>query len=423
MARDTDKQGRPIVVITGLGVQTSLGQGLADNWAALTAGKTGIKRLTRFPIECLKTTFAGTIDDIALPEWTASGLTELLAELAIEEALADSGLGRPGAFPGPLFLAMPPVEIEWPMRTALMRESGDTTYAGLLREASKGNHRAWHERNLFSAIPEHLADRFGTTGSPIAINTACASGASALQVALEALRRGEAEAAICAGTDASVTQEALIRFSLLSALSTRNDTPQTASRPFSGDRDGFVMAEGAGALIVETLAHARARGATILGVLEGAGEKADSFHRTRSSPDGKPIIETLTRALADAGVTAGEIGYINAHGTSTPENEKIEWHCVATVFGERASRLPISSNKSMIGHTLSAAGAVEAVFTVKTLREGLIPPTINYVTPDPTIPIDCVPNTARRADVFRAMSNSFGFGGQNVSLVIAREPV
>ncbi len=423
--KDTDHRGRPIVVVTGMGVLTSLGQGQAANWDALTAGKSGISRITRFPVTGLKTTFAGTIDYIGLPDPSAFALTERIAMLAIEEALAEARLGRPGAFPGALYFAMPPIELEWAQRIALGRSiqsPAPLTYASLIEAAPKLGRPEWHEHALSGAMPGRVADRFGTQGSPIALNTACASGATAIQFGLEAIRRGETEAALCVGCDASVLPESLIRFSLLSALSTRNDDPQGASRPFSKDRDGFVMAEGAGALVLESLAHARARGATILGVIEGAGERADSFHRTRTSPDGMPVIATLKRALQDAGVTADDVGYVNAHGTSTPENDKLEWHALAALFGERAAAVPMSSNKSMIGHTLSAAGAVEAVFTIKTLREGLLPPTINHHTADPSIAIDCVPNTARPADVARALSNSFGFGGQNVSLVIAREP-
>ncbi len=320
-----------------------------------------------------------------------------------------------------MFLALPPVEMEWPQRLALAAASGaneTVSYDDLLRAAATGKFARYDERFLFGSVAEHLAERFGTKGSPVATSTACASGATAIQLGVEAIRRGEAEAALVVGTDASVNPESLIRFSLLSALSTRNDPPQAAARPFSKDRDGFVMAEGAGALVLESLAHARARGATILGVVEGCGEMADGFHRTRSSPDGKPIIACMQHALDDAGLAPDAIGYINAHGTGTPENDKMEWVGVSAVFGERAGSIPISSNKSMIGHTLTAAGAVEAIFTLLTLRHGRLPPTINYETPDPALPVDCVPNVARDAQVTHAISNSFGFGGQNVCLVM-----
>jgi 3-oxoacyl-[acyl-carrier-protein] synthase II len=214
----------------------------------------------------------------------------------------------------------------------------------------------------------------------------------------------------------------VVRFSLLSALSTHNGPPAEAAKPFAKNRDGFVMAEGAGALVLESYDAAKARGAKILGVIEGCGEMADAFHRTRSSPDGKPIIGSIHNAIVDAGLGPDDIDYINAHGTGTPENDKMEYIGVSAVLGERAKQVPISSNKSMIGHTLSAAGAVEAIFTLLTLEHQRIPPTINYKIPDPAIPLDVVPNVARDAGVRHALSNSFGFGGQNVSLVMGREP-
>ncbi len=428
--RDTDHLDRPVVVVTGVGVITSLGQGKDANWRALTAGVSGIHRITRFPIDGMKTTMAGTVDFLDMTEPSAPAMSERLAALVINEAIQEAGIGQPGDFPGPLFLALPPVEMEWPLRIDLANEARATgsranetvTYEDLLRAAGTGDHRRQYERFLFGSVGENLATLFGTKGSPIATSTACASGGTAIQLGVEAIRRGETDSALVVGTDASVNPESLIRFSLLSALSTRNDVPEAASRPFAKDRDGFIMAEGAGALVLESLKHARARGAIILGVVEGCGEAADGFHRTRSSPDGKPIIACMRNALADAGLEPGAIGYINAHGTSTPENDKMEWVGVSAVFGERASSIPISSNKSMIGHTLTAAGAIEAIFTLLTLRRGLLPPTINYDTPDPAVPVDCVPNVARPAQVAHAISNSFGFGGQNVCLVIGAAP-
>lgn len=417
---DTDHLGRPIVVITGMGVITCLGQGQADNWKALTSGVSGIRRITRFPIDGLRTNIAGTVDFVRTDHPSGAALSQRLAELVIEEAVGEAGLA--GDFPGPLFLALPPIEIEWPLRFAVAAASGandQVTYDDLLRGASRGDFRSGYQRFLFGSVAEALADRFGTRGSPIATSTACASGGTAIQLGVEAIRRGEADAALVVGTDASVNTESLIRFSLLSALSTRNDPPSAASRPFSKDREGFVMAEGAGALVLESLASARARGAEVLAVLEGCGEVADGFHRTRSSPDGKPIIACMRNALADAGLAPEAIGYINAHGTGTPENDKMEWIGVSAVFGDRAGSIPMSSNKSMIGHSLTAAGAIEAIFTVRSLREGLLPPTINYEIPDPALPVDCVPNVARHVQgVKHAISNSFGFGGQNVCLVL-----
>jgi 3-oxoacyl-[acyl-carrier-protein] synthase II len=422
MATGTDKMGRPVVVVTGLGVVTSLGTGKADNWAKLTAGESGIRAITRFSTDGLKTRIAGTIDYLP-PQPNSAALSESFADLVAEEAIAQSGLGGRGDFPGPLFLAVPPIEMDWPQRLEVAARTGANdkiTYSDLLRVSDQ--FPAYHRRFLFGSVADHLAEKFGTKGSPISLSTACASGASAVQLGVEAIRRGETDAALCIGTDGSINPEAVVRFSLLSALSTSNDNPKGAARPFAKNRDGFVMAEGAGALVLESYQAAKARGAKILGVLEGCGEMADAFHRTRSSPDGKPIIGCIANAIKDAGLTPDDIDYVNAHGTSTPENDKMEYLGVSAVFGERMKGVPISSNKSMIGHTLSAAGAVEAVFSMLTLQHQRIPPTINYNMPDPAIPLDVVPNTARDAQMRHAISNSFGFGGQNVSLVMGLEP-
>ena len=416
---------RPIVAVTGIGIVTSLGVGKADNWAALTSGRSGIHEITRFPTDHLNTRIAGTVD-----------------------FLTSSNERR-----------QPPSPTSWPKppRSRRSPKPGSTTrisagrcssprrrsssagsdrfklYASGergrgLQTAARGGARPEHARTpsttaQFGTIAGWLAERFGTRGLPITLSTACASGATAIQLGVEAIRRGECDRALSIGADGSATAEALIRFSLLSALSTHNEPPEKASKPFSRDRDGFVLAEGAAALVLELLEAARARGATVLGILAGCGEKADDFHRTRSKPDGSPAIAAVRAALADAGIGEDGIDYVNAHGTSTPENDKMEHLSLSTVFGERMRKIPISSNKSMIGHTLSAAGAVEAVFSLMTMREGVIPPTINYDNPDPAIELDVVPNVKRSADVGAVLSNSFGFGGQNACLVMAREPV
>jgi 3-oxoacyl-[acyl-carrier-protein] synthase II len=427
MTAHRDQAGRPVVVVTGRGVVTSLGIGKADNWQKLTAGASGIHAITRFATEGLKTRIAGTIDFVGLDQLDAQALSERLAEITADEAIAEAAIGRRGDFPGPLFVAVPPSELEWPQRRALAAAAGGNddavTSRQLLRGAGSGRFTDHYERFMFGSVADGLAETFGTKGSPITLSTACASGATAIQLGVEAIRRGETDAALCIGTDGSINRESLIRFSLLSALSTANDPPQAAAKPFSKNRDGFVMAEGAGALVLESLEHATARGAKILGVIEGCGEMADSFHRTRSSPDGKPVIGCMRNAIADAGLTPDDIDYINPHGTGTPENDKMECLGVMTVFGERAKSIPMSSNKSMVGHTLSAAGAVEAVFTLLALERGRVPPTINYRVPDPAIPLDVVPDVARDVKLHHALSNSFGFGGQNVSLVIGRGPM
>lgn len=424
MAAPRDKFGRPIVVVTGMGIVTSLGAGKSDNWTKLTAGESGIRTITRFPTDSLKTTMAGTVDFAPVEPFTSTGLSERLGEMATEEALAQSGIGSKGNFPGPLFLAVAPVEVEWPQRMELGRAVGkqDVDYNDLLRISGGGQYATFHDRFMFGSVAAHLAEKFGTKGSPISLSTACASGATAIQLGVEAIRRGETDAALCVATDGTVNPETLVRFSLLSALSTQNEPPQAASKPFSKNRDGFVIAEGAGTLVLESLEAATARGAPILGVLAGCGELTDSFHRTRSSPDGKPIIGCVLKSLADAGMTPENIDHINAHGTSTPENDKMEYLGISAVFGERAKQVPVSSNKSMVGHTISAAGAVEAIISLLTLEHQRIPPTINYEIPDPAIPFNVVANKALDARVTAVMSNSFGFGGQNASLILTREP-
>ncbi|POO57305.1 beta-ketoacyl-ACP synthase [Agrobacterium rosae] len=420
-----DHLGRPIVAVTGMGILTSLGQGLEDNWAALTSGKSGIHKITRFPTDNLSTKICGTVDFIDIPKPNSVERSFAFARETTIEALAQAGIS--GDFNGPLFLAAPPIEPEWSARFELGDRSppaakpGDAydRFMAALRERPDP---AFQEAALFGAISERLADRFGTRGLPVTLSTACASGATAIQLGVEAIRQGRTDRALTVATDGSVSAEALIRFSLLSALSTQNDPPEKASKPFSKDRDGFVIAEGAATLVLESLEAAVARGAKIYGIIKGAGEKADSFHRTRSSPDGGPAIATIRAALADAGVAEGNINYINAHGTSTPENDKMEYGSMLAVFGEGLKSIPVSSNKSMIGHTLTAAGAVEAVFSLQTMLTGTVPPTINYTNPDPTIALDVVPNVKRDADVTAVLSNSFGFGGQNASLVMTREP-
>lgn len=416
-----DHLGRPLVAVTGIGLVTPLAWGREESWAALKAGRSGISRIRRFPVERLRTTIAGTVE---LPEEAAGGeivsspvRVERMAAAAIEEALAQAALGADGRFPGPLMLGMPPVEYEWPQRFELARQANGNGSYRAATEAATGR-RDLYETFLFGGVGERLAARFGTTGAPIALTTACATGASAIQMAVEAIQRGEAEAAIALGADGSVQPEAVIRFSLLSALTARNEEPEKASRPFDRTRDGFVMSEGAAALVLESLAHATARGATVLGLVTGCGERADSFHRTRSNPDGSAIIGAMRNAIADAGLAPADIGYVNAHGTGTPENDRMETLGMRAVFGEAPP--PISSNKSMIGHTLSAAGAIEAAFSLLTIRDQVLPPTINHAEPDPAITLDVVPNVARPVSGLKhVLSNSFGFGGQNVCLVVS----
>ena len=419
-----DARGRPLIAVTGIGVVSSLGQGQADTWAALCAGRSGIHAIARFSTEGLRTRIAGTVDFLDTDPLIAPLLSERFAAEAAEEAVAQAGIGTKGDFPGALFIAVPPVEMEWPQRQALAEAAGGdgaVDYAGLLRAAATRRFDNWHDLFIFGTVADRIADRFGTKGSPISLSTACSSGATAIQLGVEAIRRGETAAALCIGTDGSVNPESLIRFSLLSALSTRNDVPAEASKPFSKDRDGFVMGEGAAALVLEDAEAAIARGARILGYVLGCGEKGDGFHRTRSSPDGAPVIAAIRASLDDAGLAPEAIDTVNAHGTSTPENDKMEAFGLAAVFGARAPSLPVTSNKSMIGHTLTAAGAIEAAVSLLTIQHGRIPPTINHRMADPVIGLDVV-ETARDMTVRTVLSNSFGFGGQNTCLVFGSEP-
>jgi 3-oxoacyl-[acyl-carrier-protein] synthase II len=408
------------VAITGIGIVTALGRSAAENWRRLQAGHSGIHRIVRFPVDGLRTTIAGSVDDMP-----AEGLTMPAHSLAMADHAAAEAMGQAGwlgaDFPGELFLAAPPIEHDWNARLDARNvlAIGETSPYGDGRPAAPPSPALFpmHADYLNAALADRLAEKYRTVGSPITLTTACASGATAIQLGVEAIRRGDRPVALAIGTDGSINEETLIRFSLLSALSSKNEEPTKASRPFSKNRDGFVMAEGAAALVLEDVEHAKARGATIMATVRGIGEAADTFHRTRSHPNGQAIIRCMAGAIADAGLAPADIGYLNAHGTGTPENDKMEYFGITNVFGPHAEKIAVSSNKSMIGHTLTAAGAVEAAFTVLTLKDGVLPPTINYEIPDPAIPLDVVPNAARRQRVEFAMSNSFGFGGQNVSLL------
>ncbi len=424
MSKFLDSFGRPLIAVTGMGLVTSLGQGKNANWSRLMAGQSGIHNISRFPTEGLNTRIGGTVEFMESEDNNTQTVTRALAFAAADEALAECGFAS-NDFGGPLFLAAPPVELEWPQRLALAANSKidkETTYRSLLDSARSMKPVAYFDAVQFANIADAMADRYGITGVPITLSTACASGATAIQLGVEAIRRGETTRALAVGADGSTTAEALIRFSLLSALSTQNELPQKASRPFSKNRSGFVMAEGAAALVLETLESATNRGAHIYGLILGCGDKADDFHRTRTSPDGGPAIAAVRAALGDAGLNEHGIDYVNAHGTSTPENDKMEYLALSTVFGDAIANIPVSSNKSMIGHTLSAAGAVEAVISLLSLQNEVLPPTINYDEPDPAIPLDVVPNFARKAAIRTVLSNSFGFGGQNTCLVLGRNP-
>lgn len=420
-----DHMGRPIVVVTGIGIVTSLGEGKQDNWQNLTAGVSGIRKISRFPVEGLRTQIAGTVPWQGKGCYCAPAHSIALAKKTATEAIAQSSIGSRGAFPGPMFLANSPAEPNWDQRMTIYAGAAgadSTGYDRLIKNAVAGDFSRYYSLFQFGSIAEHLAEEFGTRGQPISLTTACASGATSVQLGVDAIRRGDTDAALCIGTDGEICEEMVVRFNLLSALSTQNDDPQGASKPFSKSRDGFVMAEGSATLVLESYDAAKARGAKILSVVRGIGERADTFHRTRSKPDGSAIIDTITRSMNDAGMSADEIDYINAHGTSTPENDKMEYLALSAALGSALDNTPISSNKSMIGHTLSAAGTIEAAISLLTIQAGVLPPTINCIEQDPNILMDVVPNVKRSKSVNTVMSNSFGFGGQNVCLIFSAEP-
>jgi 3-oxoacyl-[acyl-carrier-protein] synthase II len=265
-----------------------------------------------------------------------------------------------------------------------------------------------------------VAIQLGVRGPNMAVVSACASGTNAIGEATEAIRRGSADVIITGGAESVIVPIAMAGLGVMKALSTRNDEPEKASRPFDMGRDGFVMGEGAASLILESLEHARARGAQIMGEIKGYGTSNDAFHISAPAVNGEGAALCMQTALDDAGLSASDIGYINAHGTSTQLNDKSETAAIKTVFGSHAYTIPVSSTKSMTGHLLGAAGALEAVICVKTLQEGVLPPTINYETPDPECDLDYIPNYARRASVQNIMSNSFGFGGHNACIILSQ---
>ena len=409
------------IAITGIGMITSLGRGVEENWARLRNGDSGIHYIDRFSTEGLRTKIAGSVDFMNENPLTIPSHSYSMADAVVDEAIAQAGLDGGAAFPGDLFLAAPPIEHDWATREKIAAQvhMGPKSFYSdhAPYELASEDLFPCHRNFMNGTLADRVAEKHGITGSPITLTTACASGATTIQLGVESIRRGEAPAALCVGTDGSINEETLIRFALLSALSTKNDPPEQAAKPFSANRDGFVMAEGAAALVLEDPEHARARGATILAYVYGVGEAADTFHRTRSHPDGQTIIRSISGAINDAGLLPADVGYINAHGTGTSENDKMEHFGIASVYGDAVDKVAVSSNKSMIGHSLTAAGAVEAAFTVMSLKDGVLPPTINYDEPDPSIDIDVVPNQMRVQQVKFALSNSFGFGGQNVSLV------
>ena len=421
------------VVITGMGVITPLGHSVGELFAASVEGRTAVGPITHFDARTFPTSFASEVKNFDLAKHVADagrfrncGVNTHYALAAAKMALAEAGLlevkgdrSRMGVYLGSgegkedfetlaacTARATPPGE-----RSANIREAVGLLYRHLNGPQEK-------EQEMF--VPSgHLANEFALDGPFASCQTACAASSQAVGEAMEMIRAGEADVVLAGGSHSMITPLGITGFNRLTALSQRNDSPQTASRPFDLTRDGFVIGEGAGLLVLEDLEHAKARGANIVAEMTGYGSTADAYRMTDPHPEGKGAIRAMADALADAGLKPTDVGYINAHGTSTQHNDAAETKGIKAVFGEYAYRLPISSSKSMLGHLIAAAGAVELIITVMALRRGVIPPTINYQTPDPECDLDYVPNRAREARFRHALSNSFGFGGQNVALVVS----
>lgn len=406
------------VVATGLGLVTPLGNDVPGTWNALIAGRSGVGPLTQFDHSSFKTHIAAEVKDFDptryLDKPTARRMDRFLhlAVAAVHEALADARLDMAAADP---------------RRVGVIIGSGIGGVHSLLASQMTMVERGARRVSPF-AVPAlmlnsasaHISIMIGARGPNLAIATACATGTHALGEAAEMIRRGHADVMIAGGSEGAIVPIAVAGFENMQALSSRNDDPQRASRPFDRDRDGFIIGEGAGVVVLERLAHAKARGARIYGELIGYGNTADAFHITAPSEDGVGASECMLMALEDADISQAEVDYINAHGTSTPLNDASETQAIKLVFGDHAYRLAVSSTKSMTGHLMGAAGAVEGVFCLLTLSEDLIPPTINYEHPDPACDLDYVPNVARPARVNVAISNSFGFGGHNGTVVFRR---
>jgi 3-oxoacyl-[acyl-carrier-protein] synthase II len=412
------------VVVTGLGLITPVGNSVEATWSALMRGQSGVDYIKKFDTEKFSVKFAAEIKDfdplkfIAKKEARKMGAFIHYAIAAATEAMADSGfaLTEEGKFPA---------EIADNVGTYISSGIGD--FWAIEREHSKlleGGPDRVSPFFIVSAIVNLAAGqvsiRYGAKGPNSATATACSAGAHAIGDSFKIIQRGDADVMICGGAESAITPMSVAGFASMRALSTRNDDPQHASRPFERDRDGFVIGEGAGLMVLEELESAKRRGARIYAELVGYGMTADAFHLTMPDETGSGAIRVMQKTIKDAGITPEQVGYINAHGTSTPYNDKFETLAIKKTFGEHAYKLAVSSTKSMTGHLLGAAGGIEGVFSVLSLHRKYLPPTINYVNPDPDCDLDYVPNVARAAEVEYALSNSFGFGGTNASLLFKR---
>lgn len=406
------------VVVTGMGCISPVGNNVKETWESILAGKSGAAMITHFDASKHKTRFAAEVkgfDPVALFGTREARKMDRFTQFAnavVQEALEHANLK---------------IDESNRDRIGVVIGSGIGGIGTLLEQAEVLRERGPERVSPFlvpmmisDSAPGMIAIRFGARGPNMALATACASGNNAIGEALEMIRRGAADVMIAGASEAALVPVAMAGMNVMTALSTRNDDPQTASRPFDGERDGFLMGEGAGVLILESLEHAQARGATILGEVTGYGTTDDAHHISAPAENGAGAAIAMKLALQNANLDSAEIEYINAHGTSTQLNDKSETAAIKTVFGEQAYSIPVSSTKSMTGHLLGASGAIEAVFCILAIREEVLPPTINYSTPDPECDLDYVPNQARKASPKHVMSNSFGFGGHNATLIFSR---
>lgn len=422
------------VVVTGMGMVTPLGLDLESTWKALLEGRSGVSRITLFDASTFPTKIAAEVRGFSLTDylddpqgrWSEASRNTLFAIAAARMAVANSGLTEAPALDRSRFgvyLGSGEGQHDFPRFVRLVHESsrdGKNTPALFTRLGLTTLHPI-REAEQEPGVPAgHLACLFEARGPNANCLTACAASAQAIGEAVDLIRRGDADVMLSGGTHSMIHPFGVTGFNLLTALSTRNDDPARASRPFDRDRDGFILGEGAGMLVLEELEHARARGASIHGELIGYGSTADAFRITDSHDQGRGAIACMKEALADASINPQEIDYINAHGTSTSVNDSIETLAIKKALGDTAYKIPTSSTKSMMGHLIAAGGSVEAIVCLLAMRDSVMPPTINLDNPDPECDLDYIPHVAREKRVDVALSNSFGFGGQNTALILRK---
>jgi 3-oxoacyl-[acyl-carrier-protein] synthase II len=410
--------GKTRVVVTGLGALTPVGNSVPEYWGAVCEGRSGVGPITRFDPKRLDTRIAAEVkgfDPLRVIEKKELKKLDLFIQYALAagvEAVEDSKVD---------FSQVDPTRAGALVGSGIGGILSILDWHRVLLEKGPGRISPFFIPSLIvNMAAGQLSIRYKLKGPNSAVVTACATGNHAIGDAFKIIQRGDADLMVAGGSEAIIDELPIGGFAQMKALSTRNDEPERASRPFDADRDGFVAGEGAGLVVLESLEHARRRGARIYAEIIGYGMTSDAYHMTAPDPDGDGAVRAMAAALRDGGLQPEDVGYINAHGTSTPYNDKTETLAIKQVFGAHAHRLAVSSTKSMIGHLLGAAGGVEAVVTVLALQQGILPPTINYDTPDPECDLDYVPNTARKAEFETALSNGFGFGGTNATLAFRR---